>query len=114
MSEEAKPHSATFNTMKHTLLGAGGLAAALAILSPVKDFFYTRDEAAALVHRVASVETSQKELRRELVEVIDKGADRVIASINEKDQRTNQRMDKLEDKIDNRINSLEASQRRQK
>lgn len=91
---------------------AGGVVAAMVMLQPVKDFFYTREEGKSTEARLQKVEQALVDLSKELREGQDKNADRMVAAIAEQDRRMEQRFSGLETSLNRNIELLFKSQKR--
>lgn len=63
-SSDSSPKAARKLNLSHAGV-AGGVMAAMVMLQPVKDFFYTREEGRAVEQRVSVTELAIKELGKE-------------------------------------------------
>lgn len=90
---------------------AGGLVAALAIVDPVKNFFWTREEGLADRSRIERLEKMSERFleiptRPELAALLNQSTDRITQSVTERDLRNNSRIDQLEQTFNRRIDLL--------
>lgn len=92
---------------------AGGLTAAILMLNPVKQFFYTREEGHATELRVEKTEAGVNELRvsldkmrAELQEQQNKNTDRILQGMSDRDQRVENRFNSLENSLNRNIEML--------
>jgi len=94
---------------RHTLsyLGlAGGVASAMVMLQPVKDFFYTREEGRSVEHRMEKVENALIDMNKNFNESQSKNADRLMQALAEQDRRNDARFTSLENSLNRNIELL--------
>lgn len=103
VSDQEEKENALSLSRKQVGVGAS-IVAAILILNPVKEWFFTREEGKAQSDRIAHVESSLKDLSTQ----IDSRTEAILIQLKERDQRILHDTDKLE----RRIETLEASRTR--
>lgn len=78
----------------------GGLIGAILLLQPVKDLFYTRDEATLQSQRVERMELAVMALEARLTEKMNRNTDKIIERLGEAEARTVKTSERLEARID--------------
>jgi hypothetical protein len=106
---ERKPQK-TWTLSTRQLGGSAALIAGVAAMAPIKEWFYTRAEGEAQLQRVNRIELVLSELKLDLKKEMDRNTDKVIDRIKESEERTV----KNADRIERRIDFLEASDKPKK
>ncbi len=116
---EEKPPSQVKKHAKRAGLGALSLTAALGVYSQVKDLFISRPEGEAYAQRITALETSQMELthifNRQNEVMYKTQTDfriEVGGTVERQVNRVLDRVDKLEDNLNDRIDELFLSKRK--
>lgn len=85
----------------HKQLGVGGsIVAAIMVLSPVKTWFFTREEGLASAEKIAHVEASIQEMKQDLTRRLERSTDKIMDRIKEAEDRTVRNADRIEHRID--------------
>lgn len=93
-------------TFTHKQLGVTtGIAAALIAIAPIKEWFFTREEGVAQARELAALKHSVDTLRSEVSGKLERNTDKILERIREAEERTV----KNEDRIERRVDSLEAT-----
>lgn len=89
-------------------LGVGGvLVAAIMVLNPIKEWFFTREEAVAQGQRIERLEVSVLDLKDELTRRLERNSDKIIEQIRDSRAQTQRELDMQQKRID----ALEAFRR---
>ncbi len=92
----------------HKQLGVGtGLAAILIAIAPIKEWFFTREEGNAQTREIAALRSTVTILSAEVSAKLDRNTDKIMDRIKEAEERTV----KNEDRIERRVDTLEAAMR---
>lgn len=99
--DEQEPKIKKTVTLTHRQLGlGGGVLAAIMTLSPMKEWFFTRDEGKAQIERLDKTEVAIKELKADLNAKIDKSTEMIIDSVKEARDQSYKDADRLERRVD--------------
>lgn len=95
-------------TFTHRQLGLGtGLAGLLIAITPIKEWFFTREEGVAQAKEITALRYAVDSFRSEVTGKMERNTDKILERIREAEERTV----KNEDRIERRVDTLEASVR---
>ncbi len=117
MADEAEEKTRKTVSFTHRQLGVGtGLAGLLIAITPIKEWFFTREEGVAQSRQIAALQvqmdksfTEQKiyfvQANEENVRRLERQTDKLMEHIKESEARAS----KAEDRLDRRMDTIEAS-----
>lgn len=109
MSELETPKEKKHISISKSQLGFGSaIVMAIMILNPVKEWFFTREEGRAQAEQIAQLRVDLAETKDELTRRLERNADKIIEQIKDSEERSA----KNQERIERRVEMLEASAKR--
>lgn len=108
MDDIEKPILPSKGELKHMGVG-GSIVAALIFLTPVKNWFYTREEGTALTKSVDEIKSVIISESKESTRQMERKADKIMELLKESETRVQRNIDHDNDLQNTRIQTLEAA-----
>ena len=102
MSDERERPQTKEITLTHKQLGIGtGIAGLLIALTPIKEWFFTREEGVSLHQQIVKISNDMSTAKEEMLHGQERLADKIIERFKEAEDRENKMVDRLERRLDN-------------
>jgi len=97
----------SIQTTRGKLIAGGTVVAAILLIQPLKDFFYTREEGQAQQAAIKELQIRLESHQAELTRRMERSSDKIVDQI----QQAEERLTKQFDGVERRIETLEAVNR---